>query len=365
MYLVDAYKNPHAGTESQLYNLVANMDRSRYVPELTVLRNSEYLEANNFPCEFTVLPVKRMLSPVSICRIAVFAIMLRTKGTRLVHIFFNDASIIGPVILRLFGIKVIISRRDMGFWYNRMNLALLRINSLFINAAVANCHAVKTLTHEKEYISLKKIHVIYNGYRTDSRQESGDDNPAGQVMEFLKNNRTIGIVANIRPIKRISDLINAFFFVSRKHSDTHLVVIGGGDATELKKLSDELALSQKIHFLGARNDVDKLIQYLDVAVLCSESEGFSNALVEYMFSRVPVVCTDTGGNPELVIDGETGYLVKIGDIHQLADRIDSILSGKVDTEQMTANAYKHVTRLCNFDSMLSQHYKLYDSVLGK
>lgn len=365
MYLIDTYKNPHAGTESQLYNLVANMDHSKYIPELTVFRHSEYLATNGFPCESTVLPIRRMLSPISLYRIAAFARKIRKKGFRLVHIFFNDASIIGPPILRLFGIRVIISRRDMGFWYTPVNLALLRINSLFVNAVAANCHAVKTITHEKEYIPLKKIRVIYNGYRTSSGQKINHSNPGDKDIEFIKNNRTVGIVANIRPIKRIADLINAFYFVSRKHSDAHLVIIGGGDAIELKKLSSELGLSQKVHFLGARQDVDRLIRHLDVAVLCSESEGFSNALVEYMFAKVPVICTATGGNTELVINGETGYLTRVGDVYDLVNKINIVLSGTVDIKRITENAYYRVKWLCDLNYMLSQHYQLYDNVLGK
>ena len=81
---------------------------------------------------------------------------------------------------------------------------------------------------------------------------------------------------------------------------------------ELRALAGKLGVGGRVIFTGGVERPSRYIRRFDVAVLCSESEGFSNAIIEYMADARPVVCTDTGGNPELVRDGVNGYLVPVG-----------------------------------------------------
>ncbi|MCS3904321.1 glycosyltransferase involved in cell wall biosynthesis [Methylohalomonas lacus] len=358
MYLMDAYRDPYAGTEQQLYNLIDGLDRSRFTPALTLFRPSAHIDQYGFPCPVEVLNIRRMFSPRTLITMIRFALALRREHYRLVHIFFNDASILAPVFLKIFGIRVVISRRDMGFWYTPGKLAILRGNRFFIDRVIANSEAVKRVTHDKERVPLEKIQVIYNGHAQPATNPVDDS--ALENSSYLKNGeKVIGIVANIRPVKRIDDLIRAFGLLRRNRTDVKLVIVGSGDTGPLQELARELDLADHVHFTGAKTDIPPIIRQFDVGVLCSESEGLSNAIIEYMQCGVPVVCTDTGGNRELVQDGETGYRVPVGDIDMLAGKIGQLLEEPDRAAIMAHRAAARVAELCNMQSMLSRHAALY------
>jgi len=130
MYLVDQYQGPQAGTEGQLLQLLLHLDRSRYEPSLTLLRDTEYSRRNAFPCPVRVLGITKLASLRAIIGMFRYAFMLRRENYRLVHCFFNDSALIAPFFLWLFGIRVLVSRRDMGFWYTPGNLVVLRVVAL-------------------------------------------------------------------------------------------------------------------------------------------------------------------------------------------------------------------------------------------
>jgi len=361
MYLIDVYRDPYAGTEKQLYNLINGLDRTRFEPALTLFRTSDHIDKNGFPCPVNVLNINKLFSLRSLSSMISFALSLRKSGYRIVHIFFNDASLIAPMILKMAGIRVIISRRDMGFWYTPAQLAILRFNRLFVDRVVVNSNAVKHITHQKEWIDPDRIEVIYNGYANEV-QHAGKAEGHNTLPFRAEHTRIIGIVANIRPVKRIDDLVHAFRVVRQQHPDTELVIVGSGDTRALEDLARQYDLLEYIHFLGAQKEVIPLMRQFNVAVLCSDSEGLSNAIIEYIQTGVPVVCTDTGGNNELVIDGATGHLVPVGDIGRLAEKINRVLEDPEHAAVMAEHAAARVAQLCDLGKMLAQHAVLYNKL---
>ena len=360
MYLIDTYRHPFAGTESQLLSLINGLDDKKYETFLTIFRESDYIKENGFPCEVTVLNITHLTTVTSIRKILSFAFELRKNKFEIAHLFFNDSSIIAPIILKLMGIKVIVSRRDMGFWYNERNLRLLRINRFFVDAVVANSEAVKKHTHKMEKYPLAKIKVVYNGYDFTGVESESMEN----TQTLVENDKKIiGIVANIRPIKRIGDLVKAFSIVQQTHASTKLVIIGAGNNSDLKSLARDLGCEERVKFLGPQSQVLPLIKQFDVAVLCSESEGFSNSIIEYMQSAVPVVCTDTGGNSEIVVDGETRHLVDVGNYEQLASKIIAVLESPRAASNMAKLAYQKISALCDMKAMLRSQSLIYENLL--
>jgi len=101
-----------------------------------------------------------------------------------------------------------------------------------------------------------------------------------------------------------------------------------------------------------------------VAVLCSESEGFSNALIEYMQAGRPIICTDTGGNPELVQNGTNGFLVPVGDANALADCLVKLLSDGVLARKLGDAARETVRSTYSHTRMLNEQMACYDQVLS-
>jgi glycosyltransferase involved in cell wall biosynthesis len=371
MYLVDYYEGTQAGTEGQLLQLIQHLDRSRYEPAMTVLRSSDFIERTPVGCQVRVLNVAKLANPRSILKVARFAQTLRREGYRLVHCFLNDVSIIAPPLLRIFGVRVLVSRRDMGFWYSSLNLAVLRFVSLFVDRYVANCQAVRRVTHQREWVPWKKISVIYNGVLLPAAT-SGEVTQAIDLPKVSSPGPVVGIVANLKPIKRIDVLIRAFAVLCEQWPAARLIVVGVDSHSqrgrsmrkELEDLSGDLGIHEQVIFTGGVDAPAPYVNRFDVAVLCSESEGFSNAILEYMRAGRPIVCTDTGGNPELIQDGFNGFLVPVGDADALADRLGKVLSDSALAHSLGAAARETLRSTYSHARMLREQMACYDAVLS-
>ena len=119
--------------------------------------------------------------------------------------------------------------------------------------------------------------------------------------------------------------------------EAHFAIAGQGRFLDaLQDQAHELGLSEKVHFLGQVKDVPALLGHLKVGVLTSESEGLSNSLVEYGLAGVPAVAFAVGGNPEVVQDGQTGFLVPPSDTRAMAARVIQLLQDEGATKPSSA-----------------------------
>ena len=366
---MDYYFDPRGGTEQQVLQLVQFMDKSRYEPSLTLLRASEYIERNGFPCPVMVLGISKIANIRSIITLLRFGFELRRQGYRIVHCFFNDVSLIAPPVFRMFGIRVLVSRRDMGFWYTTRLLMVLRVVSQFVDCYVVNSQAVKRIVQEQEHVDAKTISVIYNGYVTTAR--ATNDTELTKRLGSADGGPIIGIVANLRQIKRIDTLIKAFGAICTRFHDARLVIVGDCQSEQaksvlegLENLAIDLGVHNRVIFTGSVDDALPYVNRFAVAVLCSESEGFSNALMEYMQAGRPIICTDTGGNPELIQDGTNGYLVPVGDVDALAGRLVKLLSDSALARRLGEAARETVRSTYSHTRMLAEQMACYDQVLS-
>lgn len=354
LYIVDSYTNPYAGTEGQLYRLIENLDRVKFEPHLLVFNPSLYINDNGFPCNVTVLGCSKLSSLNTWFRLFKCLRQKKREGFKLAHIFFNDPSIIAPPLLKLLGYKTIISRRDMGYWYTAAYLALLRFNAQLIDSVIVNSKAVKVITCEKEWINPNKVQVIYNGY------EHKQINQAEQVsLQQSDDEVVLGIVANIRPIKRMQDAVQATANLKQEGLNVRLVIVGGGDSADLKALAESLGIQGKVEFAGSQKNTSSYIQGFDICLLNSESEGFSNAIIEYMQHSKPVVCSAVGGNPEIIDDFHAGYLYPMGDVDALTERLALLASSSILRAEIGAKAQQKVSKLFGINALLSNTESIY------
>lgn len=362
-FLIDHFKDPFAGTEGQVYALIKGLMARNIEAQLAVFKPSEYILKQQFPCPVKVLDIKKMLSLKAIAALLKLGFYLKRNDFKLVHIYFNDASVIAPVILRCFGLKVVISRRDMGFWYTPMLAKILKFNAKFVNACICNSHAVKAKTMEVENLALAKMHVVYNGL-PEYKISPDDVDKAETIKEFLPpSNKIIGIVANIRPIKRIQDLIYAAEKIAaQKKFDFKIAIVGGGDESELAALCKLLNITDKVIFLGAQKNVEKYLKNFDIAVLTSDSEGLSNSIIEYMAAGKPVVCSNVGGNNELIKHGLNGYLYPVGDIQQLSNYLIALLESADDRKAFGLNGQRQVIENFSMNNMINDTLKVYSQL---
>jgi glycosyltransferase involved in cell wall biosynthesis len=159
-------------------------------------------------------------------------------------------------------------------------------------------------------------------------------------------------------------LIEAIPTVLEKCPNTSFIFAGRGQLEiELKDQVNKLGLNKRVHFLGLRHDIPKILALLDVFVLPSLSEGLSMAILEAMMAGKPVIATRVGGNPEIVLDGETGCLVPPKDSQALAASLITLLTNRHQATQFAENGKRRAERQFSLQTMVSAYQSLYDERL--
>ena len=365
LFVIDYFRNPRAGTEGQLFALIEGLDRNEFAPHLLVFEESSWLREHSFPCEYTVLGHRSLRSPATWLAIGRKAKAFHKKGFRLAHVFFNDPSIICPPVFRLFGIRTLLSRRDMGYWYTPALKCILRVTGRFAEGVVVNSRAVQRVTAEAEGFAKESVYVIYNGFADRDTRAFNDCAVLSRLQQLRKEGATLmGLVANIRPIKRIGDAVDCLALLKDSVPDLQLVVLGAGDGSELTRQADANAVGDRCHLLGSSDSIPACLAQLDIGILCSESEGFSNAIVEYKRAGLPVVCSNVGGNPEAVRDGEDGFVYPVGDTQALAVAVATLAGDSNLRKVMGARAKENAQREFGMSRMIAAHQALYRDILG-
>lgn len=314
------------GTEKQLIEIIKNINPMKVQSYLVCLRDSEMLQNTDIECRKLLLDVKSFKSFDIFKKIAFFRSFLIREEIDIVQTFFIDANLLGVITGRLAGVsKIISSRRDMGFWYNKKLLIYLRIVNRFVDRFLVNAEAIKNNLSKEEKVPHSKIDVIYNGIHSTfwERIDKGNRAAIKKELKIPDDHIVVGCVANLnRKVKRVDIFINASAIISRAIRNVTFLIIGDGYLrNEFVELTMVLNVRDKTIFAGQCDDITSLLPIIDIGVLTSDSEGFSNAILEYMAAGIPTVATEVGGNRELVTTGENGLLVPPGDPQSVAESI--------------------------------------------
>lgn len=174
-----------------------------------------------------------------------------------------------------------------------------------------------------------------------------------------------GIIARLTPQKNHSGLLEAFATVQAKLPDAHLLIVGhdpGGLRTRLEALVDQLGLSQSVHFLGYRDDREAILEAIDCFVLPSRWEGFGLVLLEAMAVGRPVVATQVGAIPEIVVDESTGLLVEVKDCPALSDALIRVLGDLGLARRLGENGRRRVLAKFTPQSMVAATVACYEQI---
>jgi glycosyltransferase involved in cell wall biosynthesis len=176
--------------------------------------------------------------------------------------------------------------------------------------------------------------------------------------------RLIGAVNRLWPQKRVKDLIWAADLLKVIRSDVHLLVIGDGPQLDrLLRFRRQVCIEDKVHFLGHRGDVAQLLPHFDVLWLGSEYEGLPNIVMEAMMCGVPVVATDIPGNRDLVVPGETGFLVPVGDRASFARHTNKLLDDADLARRLGEAGQRRMLTEFSVENMIDRHAALYRELL--
>ncbi len=316
LYIIDSLT--HGGTEKQLVQLIGNLDRQQFRPHLCTLKRSEF-PVDELGIPHLYLDFRSFIHPALLNNIRNLSRFIKDHHIDVVQTFFQDPFLLGALVKPLTRVKLIGSFRDLGFWRTISETLKMRFACRFFDGFIANSQAVKDHFVKNDRLNADKIAVIYNGLDLSQLPTTKKD---------PQPNPVIGIVANLnRPVKRVDDFIRAAALIAEKHRDARFVVVGGGHLkAALEELAQTLGLEDRIVFTGRVANPLEYAQDFTIGVIASETEGFCNAIIEYMALGLPVVATDAGGNPELVKPRVNGLLYPVGIVEELAQKICNLLN---------------------------------------
>ena len=231
-----------------------------------------------------------------------------------------------------------------------------------INASDAVTSVSQSLKQDTQRLfkTEKDISVIPNFVDLEKYKNIVNLCPRGLLA--TADERVITHVSNFRDVKRIPDVIDIFNAV-QKEIPSKLMMIGEGPAREnAERLCVQLGIQDRVVFLGNSNEVNKILCFSDLFLLPSETESFGLSALEAMASGVPVISSNTGGLPEVNIDGVSGYLSAVGDVQCMSKNALKILKNN-NTLQAFKTASKSVASKFDIHPIVSRYESVYEKAL--
>jgi len=215
---------------------------------------------------------------------------------------------------------------------------------------------LKKSTHEFFGIE-REIEVVPNFI--DSSKYSQNYEDCQRTIMARDNERIITHISNFRKVKRIPDVIHIFHRI-QKELPAKLIMVGEGPEKEnAEQLCDDLGIKDKVLFLGNSTEIDRILCFSDLFLLPSETESFGLAALEAMMNKVAVVSSNTGGIPEVNVDGVSGYMANVGDVEDMAAKALKILRDDQVLETFKENAKKVASKF-DIVNILPLYEEIYD-----
>jgi len=212
-----------------------------------------------------------------------------------------------------------------------------------------------------------KCICIHNGVNTESFHQSALAAPSKDVraeLEIPAASIVVGSIGRFRKEKRYEMVIRTCVLLrEEKGLDVHCLLVGGGaEENRLKSLVSDLHCAEYVHLLSTAADVRSYLDAMDIFVLSSISETFSNAALEAMSMSLPVVLPRVGGCPEMVKPGENGFIYEPGDISQFIDYLSLLCGNEKRRTEMGRAARRYVENSFRFEAMIDSYANLLEAV---
>jgi len=371
LFLID--RLDFGGAERHLERLVLTLDRSRFDPVVCCLNNKDgvgtRLEGRGVPV--VNLGLSKIYGAPALQAARRLHRLAWKHRVRIVQTYLNSASVFGPLALlpcRFRGVRFILSRRDDGFELSPPMAALLRfVLRHSAHRIVSVSERIRREMAVKWKIPARKIYTVHNGIEPPELDAQRTANVRREMRERLglaEENRLIGAVGSLKPVKGFDLLIRAFALIRADIPGAHLVIVGGGpEARRLKALARSLNVERFCRFPGYSEAVERWFPAFDLYVSTSLTEGVSNSLLEAMAFARPVLATAVGGTPEVVIDGQSGLLLRSRRPEELAERAVQLLRNEALSARLGENARRRIEKRFSLKHMVSQYQRIYQELL--
>lgn len=351
------------GLENGVVNLINRLDPERFEHAICCITSSGPM------AERLVRPVEihelgkgaggDYLLPLKIARV------VRNVKPHIVHTR-NWGTIDGVIAARLAGVRHIVhgehgrEAADPGGTNGRRNRVRRLLNPLVSRFVTVSDDLRSWLVDQVGIPGEKVIHIM-NGVDTERFAPAPDKGAAKERFGLNPDSFVAGTVGRLDPVKDQQTLVRAFASLCRgggKRSD--LLLIGSGpEEGRLRRLAGELGVAESVHFMGERRDIPELLQAMDLFVLPSIAEGISNTILEALACGLPVVATDVGGNPELLVENGTGSFFTVGDWDALSSHLGDYRDNPGRIATCGNCSRRHAVERFSLHQMTQMYGKLY------
>lgn len=283
-----------------------------------------------------------------------YAVPHATSAYLAKHMLHSDKL---KIITTLHGTDITLVGADKSF-YSVIKFSIEQSDGV---TAVSNYLQRRTMS---EFGITREIRVIHNFI--DARKcLAARGGPCKREVYAPKGEKIIMHASNFRPVKRVSDVVRIFARVRQEMPCKLLLVGEGPERLFAQQLVKELMLQDDVRFLGEVDYIENILSCADVFLLPSEQESFGLVALEALACGVPVVGAATGGLPEVVRHGETGYLYPVGEIRDMALAVIDLLSDRDRYARFSENARKQAIKNFDIQVILPQWEAFYQEVLAK
>lgn len=353
-----------SGAEKQLTLLACRLPRDEFdVHVVALTRGGAFAEElARHGVRLTVLGKRWKFDPLAMWRLRK---LIKAEQPDIVHTWLFAANAYGRLVVGR-GIKsrpkVIVSERCVDVWKAGWQLwldrRLIKRTDRLVGNSVAVAEFYKSIGYPAD-----RVTVIPNGI--DIPEPTPFDRDA-LLAEFdiPRGSPVIGFVGRLAKQKRVDDLVFAMALIVILRPEPHLLLVGDGPERDtLMKFARDIEVDRQTRFAGHRADATKLLRLMDIFWIASDFEGQSNSIMEAMAAGLPVIASDIPANRELVVDGETGFLVKVGDRAGFQQFADRLLADPELARRLGDAGRERMRQHFSIENMVAAHVRLYREVL--
>ncbi len=369
LLLTDTPVAGSGGSERFLRSLLAGLDRGRFRVDLVQLcapadgQHASPRDAQRRGREGEFWPVTAAYGPAGLRCYAALRRRVQRGDYDIIQSQHEKSDLLCALLPRgPTGVTRLSNRRDSGFQKSPALRAAFRLINARFDWVLAPSRALIDGLQHDEGVSPQRCRHLPNGVDSErfAPWPAERRHLARLELNLPAEAFVFGCVARLVPVKRHRDMIEAFAKLAGERADTRLLLIGSGKCeAALREQVQQAGLGAQVQFLGERRDVDQLLPLLDAFVLCSATEGMSNALLEAMACGLPVIATAVGGNPETLQDHLNGLLVPAAEPLQLAAAMRRLLRDRPFARDCGRRSLQRVEQHYSVSAMVAQYEALY------
>ncbi len=362
-----------AGAQTHLISILNNIDYQRFNVCVICLRfaGTKFPEIESLPVQTKVFELENLMNlKMTIKTMLQIRRLIRENNTDIFQSYMFNPNLMASLVSWIPFKKhmLVTTRRDMGYWHQEHHWWLYRFMNVVTKKVIAVSEQVRKKSIKKEGLNPDKIITIHNGI--SNKKYTGQERQGASLRKkynIKEDEFVIGILAALRPEKRHDVFIEAAKIISDKIPGARFMVVGEGyDETKknIDHLLEKYKLKDKFVLTGKLENVIPALSAFDISVLCSDSEGMSNTMLESIAMGKVVVATAVGGNIEVLENNINGILVAPGRPDEIAAAVLDLYQNQEKRLEIQVQARKTAQEKFEISHIIKQLEATYLQLVG-